>query len=43
LVCHPATRAAMGAAGRIRAVDLYDEAKVLRRTLALLGADDQDV
>jgi glycosyltransferase involved in cell wall biosynthesis len=32
-----ALRAAMGAAGRARALDLYDEAKVLARTLDLLG------
>jgi glycosyltransferase involved in cell wall biosynthesis len=31
-------RAAMGAAGRARALELYDEAKVLQRTLAALGA-----
>jgi glycosyltransferase involved in cell wall biosynthesis len=37
----PATRATMGAAGRARAVELYDEAKVLARTLALLGIDDR--
>jgi glycosyltransferase involved in cell wall biosynthesis len=30
-------RAAMGEAGRARALDLYDEAKVLARTLDLLG------
>lgn len=30
-------RAAMGAAGRARAVELYDEAKVVGRTLDLLG------
>ena len=34
----PALRAAMGEAGRARALDLYDEAKVLARTVALLGA-----
>ena len=33
----PATRAAMGAAGRARALEIYDEAKVLARTLDLLG------
>ena len=34
----PALRAAMGEAGRARALELYDEAKVLARTLDLLGA-----
>ena len=38
-----ATRLAMGAAGRIRALDLYDEAKVLSRTLDLLGVEDRRV
>ena len=33
----PALRARMGAAGRERAVELYDEAKVVARTLDLLG------
>ena len=33
----PATRAAMGAAGRARALEIYDEARVLARTLELLG------
>ncbi len=33
----PALRAAMGEAGRRRALDLYDEAKVTARTLDLLG------
>ncbi len=37
----PAARAAMGAAGRARALDLYDEAKVLARTLTLLGVEDR--
>jgi glycosyltransferase involved in cell wall biosynthesis len=37
----PATRAAMGDAGRARALELYDEAKVLARTLALLGIPGQ--
>ena len=37
LVADKALRAAMGAAGRERAVELYDEAKVLARTLDLLG------
>lgn len=33
----PALRTRMGAAGRARALDLYDESKVLARTLDLLG------
>jgi glycosyltransferase involved in cell wall biosynthesis len=33
----PALRAAMGSAGRARALECYDEAKVLARTLDLLG------
>lgn len=33
----PALRVGMGQAGRARAVELYDEAKVLARTLDLLG------
>lgn len=33
----PGMRAAMGSAGRTRALDLYDEEKVLARTLDLLG------
>jgi len=37
LVRDAALRAAMGEAGRARALDLYDEAKVLARTLDLLG------
>jgi glycosyltransferase involved in cell wall biosynthesis len=37
LVADPALRARMGAAGRERAVERYDEAKVLARTLDLLG------
>jgi glycosyltransferase involved in cell wall biosynthesis len=37
LALDPAARAAMGAAGRERAVELYDEAKVLARTLEWLG------
>jgi glycosyltransferase involved in cell wall biosynthesis len=37
LVADPALRARMGAAGRARAVALYDEAAVLARTLDLLG------
>jgi glycosyltransferase involved in cell wall biosynthesis len=35
----PETRAAMGEAGRTRAMDLFDEAKVLARTMALLGIE----
>jgi hypothetical protein len=35
-------RAEMGAAGRARALDLYDESKVLTRTLDLLGVADQN-
>jgi glycosyltransferase involved in cell wall biosynthesis len=34
----PALRVAMGEAGRARALELYDEAKVLARTVELLGA-----
>ncbi|MDE2515586.1 MAG: glycosyltransferase family 4 protein [Rhodospirillales bacterium] len=34
----PALRARMGAAGRARALERFDEAKVLARTIALLGA-----
>ena len=34
----PALRTQMGEAGRQRALDLYDEANVLARTLDLLGA-----
>jgi glycosyltransferase involved in cell wall biosynthesis len=37
LVLDPALRARMGKAGRLRALDCYDEAKVLSRTLDLLG------
>ncbi len=37
LASDPALRARMGAAGRARAVALYDEAAVLARTLDLLG------
>jgi glycosyltransferase involved in cell wall biosynthesis len=37
LSADPAMRAAMGEAGRIRALDLYVEEKVLTRTLDLLG------
>ena len=39
LMLDPETRAAMGAAGQARALDLYDEAKVLARTMALLGIE----
>ena len=34
----PALRARMGAAGRVRALDLYDEAKVVRRELDLIAS-----
>jgi glycosyltransferase involved in cell wall biosynthesis len=37
----PAACAAMGDAGRLRALALYDEAKVLARTMDLLGIPDQ--
>ncbi len=37
LAGNPALRARMGAAGRARATELYDEARVLARTLDLLG------
>ena len=37
LTADPALRAAMGAAGRARALDLYVEEKVVARTLDLLG------
>ena len=37
LAADPALRARMGAAGRARAVQLYDEARVVSRTLDLLG------
>ncbi len=37
LVADPALRAAMGAAGRARAEERFDEAKVIARTLDLLG------
>jgi glycosyltransferase involved in cell wall biosynthesis len=36
LAADPALRMAMGAAGRARALDLFDEAKVLARTVAVL-------
>lgn len=38
LAADPALRARMGAAGRARALDRFDEAKILARTVALLGA-----
>ncbi len=38
LIGDPAARSAMGAAGRVRALDLYDENKVITRQLDLLGA-----
>ncbi len=41
LVLDPAARAAMGAAGRVRAMEIYDEAKVLTRTMELLEIPDQ--
>jgi glycosyltransferase involved in cell wall biosynthesis len=37
LARHPDLRARMGEAGRLRALERYDEAKVLARTLDLLG------
>jgi len=37
LASDPVLRAAMGAAGRTRAVELYDEARVVARTLDLMG------
>ncbi len=37
LAADPGLRARMGAAGRARALELYDEAKVVARTLDLLG------
>jgi glycosyltransferase involved in cell wall biosynthesis len=37
LVRDPNLRATMGQAGRLRALDCYDEAKILSRTLDLLG------
>jgi glycosyltransferase involved in cell wall biosynthesis len=42
LVGDPGLRAAMGAAGRARAMELYDEAAVLARTVELLGSDDRN-
>ena len=38
LAADPALRTRMGEAGRARALDQYDEARVLARTLDLLGA-----
>ncbi len=38
LIADPALRTRMGEAGRARALDLYDEARVVARTLDLLGA-----
>ncbi len=38
LAADPALRARLGEAGRHRALDLYDEARVVARTLDLLGA-----
>ncbi len=38
LVADPALRTRMGEAGRLRALDLYDETRVVARTLDLLGA-----
>jgi glycosyltransferase involved in cell wall biosynthesis len=38
LTADPALRARMGAAGRVRSLDLYDEAKVVRRQLELIGS-----
>ena len=43
LAIEPETRAAMGTAGRARALDLYDEAEVLARTLDLLGIEDRNL
>ena len=37
LASDPVLRAAMGAAGRTRAMELYDEARVVARTLDLMG------
>jgi glycosyltransferase involved in cell wall biosynthesis len=37
LAADPALRAAMGEAGRARAIELYNEARVVARTLDLLG------
>jgi glycosyltransferase involved in cell wall biosynthesis len=42
LVGDPKLRAAMGAAGRTRAMELYDEATVLARTMELLGLEDRN-
>jgi glycosyltransferase involved in cell wall biosynthesis len=35
-------RAAMGEAGRVRAMELYDEASVVARTMQLLGVEDRN-
>jgi glycosyltransferase involved in cell wall biosynthesis len=43
LADNPAARAEMGAAGRARALELYDEAKVLGWTLDLMGVEDSFV
>jgi glycosyltransferase involved in cell wall biosynthesis len=43
LVAAPELRAEMGEAGRRRAVELYDEATVVARTLELLGIEDRSV
>ncbi len=40
LITDPGARAAMGAAGRARALELYDEANVVAHTLKLLGIPD---
>lgn len=37
LIANPALRAAMGAAGRARALDLYDESKIIARQLDRMG------
>ena len=42
LVNDPALRARMGAAGRARACELYDEARVVARTLDALGLQGHD-
>jgi len=43
LVDDPAARAAMGRAGRARALELYDEAKVVARTMDLLDVPDRSL
>jgi glycosyltransferase involved in cell wall biosynthesis len=40
LAADPALRTAMGEAGRARAIELYDEARVVTRTLDLMGIAD---